>query len=272
MIGTAGILLFLAFWVYPRPASAGFLSEIFKLFGGSNINSIKNSLIFESEASSNDNSSLSAVQNPDASGDRKATDFNVVQESALMAPANPIGTIQDKPDQDQVFVYTVKPGDTVSSIAKSFSVSVNTILLANNVPKAGTLKVGDQIVILPVTGVKYVVKKGDTVDSIAKKLKGDATEILTFNGLAPGAPLLVGSEVIVPNGEANIGSEAKPSASQAQRFASLPNLVGYFLRPIQGGGRTQGIHGNNGVDLADSCGDPISAEKHRRAGAHRRVS
>ena len=39
----------------------------------------------------------------------------------------------------------------------------------------------------------------------------------------------------------------------------MPEFVGYYLRPIIGGRKTQGIHGYNGVDLAISCGQPVLA-------------
>ena len=254
---TAGFLVLFLIIAIPKPASAGFFSDLLKLFGRVNIIDSKPALINESEASSGSNAPLlSAAQNPDPELDQNFPNLDIFQESALVAPANPLGTMQDRPDQDQIFIYTVKPGDTPSSIAKSFSISANTIMWANSLTSGANLKAGSQIVILPVSGVQYVVKKGDTIQSIAKKYSGDVTEILAFNGLAPGASLGVGSEVIIPNGELG-ASEAKPTPAQSQRYASLPNLIGYFLRPIQGGRKTQGIHGSNGVDLASACGSAI---------------
>ena len=253
----AGFLALFLIIAIPKPVSAGFFSDLLKLFGRANIIDSKPALINESEASSGSNASLlSAAQNPDPEPDQNFPNLDIFQESALVAPANPLGTMQERPDQDQIFIYIVKPGDTPSSIAKSFSISANTIMWANSLTSGANLKAGSQIVILPVSGVKYVVKKGDTIQSIAKKYSGDVTEILAFNGLATGASLDVGSEVIIPNGELS-PSEAKPTPAQSQRYASLPNLMGYFLRPIQGGRKTQGIHGSNGVDLASACGSAI---------------
>ncbi len=50
-----------------------------------------------------------------------------------------------------------------------------------------------------------------------------------------------------------VAGSAGSSASQ-QTVAS-----GYYLRPISGGAKSQGIHGHNGVDLAASFGTPIVA-------------
>ena len=41
--------------------------------------------------------------------------------------------------------------------------------------------------------------------------------------------------------------------------SKTPEYLGYYRRPIDGGRKTQGIHGNNGVDLANSCGTPMRA-------------
>ena len=41
--------------------------------------------------------------------------------------------------------------------------------------------------------------------------------------------------------------------------SNVPTYSGYYLRPISGGTRTQGIHGFNAVDLAASVGTPIMA-------------
>ncbi len=243
--------------VVPAYAHAGFFSELFKFFTLASIDADRAGFIQEIEAASYVAPILAAIPNPNATRDQAPPDFNVVQESALMAPANPLGTIQERVDQDRIFIYTVKPGDTPSAIAKTFGVSVNTIVWANQLRNASAIQIGDQLLILPVSGVKHIVKKGDTIDSIAKKYKGDAAEILAFNGLASGAALEAGDEVIIPDGE--LYSEAAPSPAASKRYAALPNLVGYFQRPIEGGRKTQGIHGRNGVDLATSCGSPIFA-------------
>ena len=50
-----------------------------------------------------------------------------------------------------------------------FGVSVNTIVWANDI-KNGVISPGDDLVILPVSGVKHKVKEGDTLQSIAKSM------------------------------------------------------------------------------------------------------
>ena len=158
--------------------------------------------------------------------------------------------------QDEILIYTVVGGDTPGAIAERFGISLNTLLWANNIANPNLIKVGDELIILPVTGVKYEVKKGDTIEAIAKKFKGDVDEILSFNGLATGEPLEVGSVLIIPDGEI-VPPLSAPSTRSISSFSRLPEYSGYYMKPIFGGRRSRGLHGFNGIDLADSCGSPV---------------
>lgn len=207
-------------------------------------------------------SALDAENRPPSGGDDENDPggLSVIQENALMAPLNPVGTVaNDVAPAGQIFLYTIRPGDTLAGIAKSFDVSVNTILWANNISNTRFLKTGDQIIILPVSGIKHEVKKSETIASIAKKYNAAIDDILKFNGLAPDEHLALGASLIIPSGELRESVPITPSPSAPRAFANLPALDGYYLRPIIGGRRSRGIHGYNGVDLASSCGQPVLA-------------
>ena len=155
----------------------------------------------------------------------------------------------------QISVYVVRKGDTLGEIAEMFGVSTNTIVWANNI-KASSINEGQELVILPISGVRHVVKSGDTIKSLATKYKADFDDILSYNGLATDAKIKPGDIVVIPDGviSATQTSLAKTSGSQ-----TYPVYSGFYLRPIVGGRKTQGIHGNNGVDLAAPTGVPILA-------------
>lgn len=196
---------------------------------------------------------------PDPSDDSPA---NFVQDDALVAPLNPLGAMPSSgagTPGGQIFLYTIRPGDTIGSVAKSFGVSVNTILWANSITDPRSLKTGDQILILPISGVRHEVKKGDTITSVARKYRATVEDIQQFNGLAVGEELSPGTIVIVPNGELRESGPAGSNLPAANLFANLPVYQGYYLRPIVGGRRSRGIHGFNGVDLAATCGLPVLA-------------
>lgn len=158
-----------------------------------------------------------------------------------------------------ISVYAVHKGDTLSQIAKMFGVTTNTIAWQNDL-RGGLIHEGQTLVILPMSGVQHTVKKGDTIVSIAKQYKADADEIRDYNGLAEGANLSVGDVVMVPDGE--IASPSiSPSLSPRNplRGGGGPEYIAYYLRPIVGGRKSQGLHGYNGVDLANYYGAPVMA-------------
>jgi len=155
----------------------------------------------------------------------------------------------------QISVYIVRKGDSLAGIAKMFNVSKNTILWANDI-KNGTIKEGQELVILPVSGVRHTVKSGDTIKSIATKYKGDLDDIIAYNDLTANAKLKVGDEVIIPDGEISISASSK--AASVKAASSYPSIAGYFIRPANAV-KTQGIHGHNGVDFGGPIGTSIKA-------------
>ena len=192
----------------------------------------------------------------------KQSRFDLLTEGdAIVADSGPLGTVADivdEPKSDQISLYVVHKGDTLAQVAKMFDVSVNTIVWANDLDRKKALFEGQQLIILPISGVRHTVKKGDTLGSIAKKYSGDADEIALFNDLEKGAALSVGTIVIVPNGEvAQAVVVKKPASSKGGTIGAA--IKGFFMRPIKGGRKTQGIHGHNGIDLASSVGTEIYA-------------
>lgn len=202
---------------------------------------------------------------PDA-GARGGGDITIVEESALLPDSGPLGTSGDLVDEtpnDQISVYVVRKGDSISQIAKMFSVSPNTIIWANDI-KGGVIVEGQTLVILPISGIQYTIKSGDTIKRIASRYGADIDEILKFNGIALETKLDVGETIIIPDGEgvAVKGSETPKSSAPTSRLrgTSGPSYDGYYLRPILGGYRSQGLHGYNGVDLAGvPSGSPVVA-------------
>lgn len=169
----------------------------------------------------------------------------------------------DFPINDTISLYEVKKGDTLATVAKLYKVSKNTIIWANEL-KSENIAPGDTLVILPVTGIKHTIKKGDTVVTIAKKYKADIEDITNFNGLSKDAVLTVGDIILVPEGEIAVVAPKPKASSKIVKTKILDTYSqvspdGFLIRPVNGGRRTQGIHGHNGIDIASSIGTPIVA-------------
>lgn len=93
---------------------------------------------------------------------------------------------------NNMFMYTVKPGDTLYSIAQKYKTTVNDIINLNYL-KNTNLQVGEVIripetytkeeeMILP-NYINYVVEKGDTLYSIARKYNVSTDTIIKDNSL-----------------------------------------------------------------------------------------
>lgn len=194
-------------------------------------------------------------------------DIAVVDGAALMQETGIYGTQADLQDikSTQISLYVVRQGDSLSSIAHMYDVSVNTIIWANNI--RGPIHEGDELVILPISGVSHKVVKGDSIRSIATKYRADMGDIMSYNSLSSDADLTVGSTIIIPDGESSVpaatasskipGAAANPT--EKLHDAGGPVYKDYYIRPIVGGVKTQGLHGYNAVDLAAPIGTPIHA-------------
>lgn len=204
---------------------------------------------------------LKAATNNDPNPAKGGGDILVVDDKALLAASSVTGDAVSvyRPKSDQISVYEVREGDTLSQIAEMFHVTPNTIRWANNFE--GAIQPGQTLVILPVTGVKHTIKNGGTVQDLADMYKSDAREIALFNGISVDARLEPGMEVIVPNGELHV-EETKKTSGNKKAVASSSGSTstsGYFIHPVPGGTRTQGIHGYNAVDIGARIGTTIRA-------------
>jgi len=145
-----------------------------------------------------------------------------------------------------LLIYRVQEGDTLSIIAANFGISINTVIWANNIRSSSLLKPGQEIVILPVSGILHEVKEGETIDYIAKLYEVTSKDIVTFNK----NKIIEGDTVIVPN--------AKPVKTSASNTSGLPSVKGYLSMPVEDGWNWGILH-DNAVDISTACGTPIYA-------------
>ena len=152
---------------------------------------------------------------------------------------NTTTSVSVKP-RDGVVTYIVQSGDTVSSIASKFDVSIDTIRWQNDLASINAIKPGDKLEIPPVTGMVHQVKRGETIYSIAKRYDIDPQQIVNwpFNTYADDEAfaLAVGQTLVVPEGVKPAEQLWDPSRYVAQKTpdAGVVSATGQFAWPTSG--------------------------------------
>lgn len=173
-----------------------------------------------------------------------------------------IPVVATPPSQGNVIRYTVRPGDTLSSIARAHNATLVDIYRLNPNIDARYLRIGD-VVRLPGgivpppppdqgNAIRYTVRPGDTLSSIARAHNVTLAEIYRLNPALDARYLRVGDVIRMPGratppppayeeiafspASGSPGSIVRVSASGFPSSASLRFLVGssaYSLREIQ---------------------------------------
>jgi murein DD-endopeptidase MepM/ murein hydrolase activator NlpD len=152
-------------------------------------------------------------------------------------------------------------------IAKKFGISPDTVKWANELElNPDLLRVGQELIILPVSGVYHVVAEGDTLTQIARRYKVQPEAIVAYqpNGLKGlNEPLPVGKVLIIPGGEKPwvapyVSAYSGPVPKTAGRG------TGRFVWPATGRitslfGSMRGRSRHTGLDIAAWTGSPVLA-------------
>ncbi len=261
----ASLILGIGITLFPQPAAAFWPFSILRASEGEQ----KTPILHNSNIAL-----LQAAINSDPSPANEGSDLSVSEGSALIANAGIEGTMPLEVDHTSssgsISTYTVQEGDSISVIAASHGVSVDTILWANGLTRKSAIRPGTTLVILPVSGVRHTVKKGETLAGIAKSLSADAEDIATYNGLEVGSGLIAGTVLIVPGGEAPAVTTKKATTASSVKIKTGGSMgavraVGNTGKtvslgnPAPAGRVSQGIHGWNGIDFAAPSGSPVLA-------------
>ena len=180
---------------------------------------------------------------------------------AVTRLAQPRTIFPERPRLD-VVTYTVQAGDTVQGIAASFHLSPTTIMWANpaieDVPDL--LKIGQEVVILPIDGVYHEVAEGDTLSSIAEKYEviSDTIVACQYNNLTSiRSPLKEDTYLIVPGGE-------KPYVPKVVTSYTGPvpegaRGTGRFQWPVLGRITQEYWYGHRAIDIGAPTGSALLA-------------
>lgn len=112
-------------------------------------------------------------------------------------------------------IYVVQPGDSLTSIAAQFSVSLNDLMAANNITDPNLLAAGQQLIIPGLEGVSgvlqtEVVNFGDSFRSFVRHKQIPAQLLGKLNHMVSPNQVYVGTSMIVPvqNNESELTARA----------------------------------------------------------------
>ena len=156
--------------------------------------------------------------------DEREEPLILVQESFVRALSN-----GEDPNavsnRTKPFKYIVKAGDAPSTIAELFGISTNTVLWANSLNYWEYIKPGDELLILPVSGIQHKVAANESVQTIAKKYKANSEEIIAFNMISADGAIKSGQILTIPGGKIKIQTAPKTNRT---RLASVPKSKNIF--------------------------------------------
>lgn len=174
-------------------------------------------------------------------------------------------TLVSELPKGEITEYRVVEGDTVSSIAQKFGVTIDTIMWENNLKSVDAIKVKQILRILPVTGVRYKVKRGETIYGIAKAHQVDAQNIVDypFNTFTNDETFALGAgqELIIPDGIKPKEIILDTTKYTARTVAPVPGVVGEgnFMWPTSGRISQRFSWYHKAVDIANAGNPAIVA-------------
>lgn len=252
------VFLFIVFGVISvTKANASIFDHIINLFtknASANAKAINNFLTNDDLLKPNKNILLSDIENTDNL--KINNDGTIVAQSGSMR----VSTEKEKITDGVISLYEVKEGDTLNSVAKLFDINRNTIIWANSL-KSQSIKPGDTLLIFPMVGIEYTVKSGGTLQDIADKYKADITEIAEYNGISVNTKLVKGDVLFIPNVELEIKTENNKTSTKPKIATRKNSIAGYFMMPVSGCVKSQGIHGpySTAVDIGCKIGTTVIA-------------
>ena len=190
-------------------------------------------------------------KDPELESSEDLTDKQLV-EPPIVNPEEPTTARPEK--RPTILVHKVQSGETLWDIAKSYGITVDTILSANDISNPNRLKIGQELQILTVKGVLHQVAVGESLWEIAQRYKVSMDEIAQANSISDPSRIQPNTKIVIPGATRILARDALLVNGQLQKAFDWPTK-GRISSPF--GPRWGKMH--NGIDIAVVTGTPIRA-------------
>lgn len=184
-------------------------------------------------------------------------------------------------DRQEIISYMVEGGDTLSSIAKKFNITTNTIKWANGLSDVDSIKPGQKLTILPFIGTIHKVKSSEDLNKIASLYNASIDQVIEENGLLdnkieegqvlmiPGGRIWEPTPQPQPQSQARLASNSKSTISGKKvAWGSSGNRFPYgYCTYYVASRRSVTWRGNAGAWLSNARAQGYATGYSPRAGA-----
>jgi len=145
----------------------------------------------------------------------------------------------DTPVRRDVTYYTIKPGDTVQSVAGRYGLTLDTLRWANNIADVTSVVQGQRLVVPPVNGILVKVQPNTLLSGLAIQYHVKVQDIIDFNLIRDPDHLKPGTMLMLPDGvgpslaDPGVGKKTIRSVS-ANRSRTTPSPTATHRLPAPG--------------------------------------
>ncbi len=114
-------------------------------------------------------------------------------------------------------VHVVRKGESLSTIARAYDVSVSSIKKANSIKDADKIRIGQKLQIpgAATTFIEYKIRNGDSLSTIAKRHGISAKSLAAYNGIKNANKIRAGQVIRIPS----------KNGAPVSKYANLPSSI-----------------------------------------------
>ncbi len=170
--------------------------------------------------------------------DSTSTDTALMtDQEGYLTKVNPQTSNGDRSTVNDYLTHTVASGETVSTIAAQYGLKTNTVLWANGLANANSLKIDQQLLIPPTDGIYHTVTKGESLTKIASTFNVKSDDIVKQNALVASTDIAIGDNIFIPGAKPLVtdtpkvaGRDTPARVAAGSRVASVAVSGGAILQ------------------------------------------